>query len=128
MRSVVRLVGSRAGVKAGPAPSSSRYRGGVGHERPVRDRCHPPEGGRRRARVVVRDRESRNIITTCYEDLEDAAGRRRAARDICAKVGGDPVELEKRINERWAEALSKVERAPPEEPNAPAGPSYHDSD
>jgi hypothetical protein len=87
----------------------------------------PPGRRRRRAQVVVRDRAGR-IITTCCADLMDAAGRRRAARDLCRRLGGAPAELERQLEERWAEALTAAEQATPEPSDAQAGPRYHDAD
>jgi hypothetical protein len=87
----------------------------------------PPGRRRRRAQVVARDLTGR-IITTCCADLMDAAGRRRAARDLCRRLGGGAAELERLLEQRWAEALTAAEQAPPEQPEAPAGPRYHDAD
>src|SRR5262249_44138382 len=85
--------------------------------------------GRRRRRVnlIVRD-ANRKIVTTCCADLMDAAGRRKAARELCRKLGGDEAAMERLLEERWAEALAAAEEAPPEQPEAPAGPRYHDAD
>jgi hypothetical protein len=85
-----------------------------------------PAGRRRRANVVVRDSTGR-IVTTCCADLMDAAGRRRAARDLVRAVGGEAAELERLLTDRWTEALTAAKQAP-EEPPAPAGPHYHDAD
>jgi hypothetical protein len=68
------------------------------------------------------------IVTTTCANLADGAGRSRAARYLCDRVGGDPAELERLIDERYAEALTAAEQAPPEPPDAPAGPRYHDAD
>jgi hypothetical protein len=87
----------------------------------------PVGRSRRRAHVVARDAQGR-IITTCCADLMDTAGRRRAARDLCRRLGGEPAELERLLEQRWAEALTAAEQAPPEQPDAPAGPRYHDAD
>jgi hypothetical protein len=86
-----------------------------------------PLGRRRRANIIVRD-AGRRIVTTCCADLMDAAGRRRAARDLARLLGGDPADLERLLGERWAEALNDAEQAPPETADAPAGPRYHDSE
>jgi hypothetical protein len=87
-----------------------------------------PAGRRRgRARIVVRDGTGR-ILTTACADLMDAAGRRGAARDLCRSLGGDPEELARLLEQKWAEALTAAEQAPAEPDSTPPGPRYHDTE
>jgi hypothetical protein len=87
----------------------------------------PLDRRRSRANVVVRDAGGR-IITTYCAQLRDAAERRRVARELSRRLGGDPGELERVLEDRWAEALTSAEQAPPEASDAPVGPRYHDAD
>jgi hypothetical protein len=82
---------------------------------------------RRRCRIRVRDRD-RRIVTTASADLTDAAARRKVARQLAARLGGDPDKLERLLDERHAAALTDAEEAPPEEADAEVEPRYHDAD
>jgi hypothetical protein len=84
------------------------------------------------SKVTVRESGTRRIVTTTCADLEDAAGRRRAARDLVKTLGDNPAELEKVLEQRWAEVLTAAEKEAAEQPqaeqsNAPAVPCYDDS-
>jgi hypothetical protein len=47
-----------------------------------------PQARSRRARILARDLEGRILRTFCA-NLMDVAGRRRVARDLCQRLGGD---------------------------------------
>jgi hypothetical protein len=87
----------------------------------------PRDQHRGRARVVVRDTDGQIVTTDCAQ-LWDGAERRRLARALAKRLRGDAEELAPLLEERWAKALTTAEQAPPEPPDAPVGPRYHDAD